>query len=84
MIYKRFDKVPLKHSIYAQDPKDPDLDASKDGGGHKHSGLNEDEKIAVGVSVSLVGIAIIVFVTWWACIRKKKTSDSQFDRGPKF
>ena len=24
MIYKRFDKVPLKHSIYAKDPIDPD------------------------------------------------------------
>jgi len=82
MIYKRFDKVALKHSIYAPDPIDPD--DKDDSGGHRHSGLNEDEKIAVGVSVSLVSLALIGFVVWWVYFRNKSASDSQFDKGPKF
>lgn len=79
LIYKRFDKVALKKDHTVENPpetEDNDKDDKDDSsGGGGRSGLNEDEKIAVGVSVTLVFLAVLGFVLWWVCIRNKGSSE---------
>ena len=79
IIYKKFDKVALKHDVWAHDPIDPEQDDDKDdkddGHSHHSHGLNEEEKVAVGVSVTLIFLAIVGFVLWWVCIRGKGGQD---------
>ena len=70
LIYKRNDKVALKNSITTEDPIYVEDDDDSSGGHHSH-GLNEEEKIAVGVTLSLVFLAVVGFLLWWIFIRGK-------------
>ena len=78
IIYKRFDKIALKSSIYDYDTEDDDDHSN----GRRH-GLSEDEKIAVGVCVTVFFLALIALIIWCICRNKQDTPQSgQFGEAP--
>jgi len=76
LVYKKFSRVALKHSIHEPDPLAFELESFEDDDSDGSSGgLNKDEKIAIGVCVTLVFLVIVGLVLWWVC--KKKSGQGQ-------